>query len=319
MKLSNKIKIGAAASVVALTLAGCGTSPKEDFSSAYKNLAESKSYEYNTDIDLSVVENTIADLEIKQAIDLMDSIQISARGLVDSQKQQTEQDFNFKASMSPIELSLDLSLFSDLKEGTNYVKAADFLDLMNNIGTLSGFPLNFTVPEDLHDAIIEIPTPETILTEQQTEKISESFTNKFNYFLSDLSEENFTKENNDVYTLKFEGEKLKSIFTETIEEYLSVVGGDAVTLEELEKAITIGEVVVVSTIEDGNIAEEEITLPLEVKRTTGETIDLEVVVKVKYKLHNEPVEFTFDPEKDTLLSKEEFSETITNNLFPNVK
>lgn len=319
MKLSKSIKLGAAASVMALTLAGCGASPKEDFTEAYKNLADVKSYEYQTDISLTVVGNTVADPEAKEVLDLLDSIKISSHGLVDNEKLQTEQNLTFKASVSPIQLTLDLSLFSDLKKGTHYVKAADLLNLMNNIGTLSGFPLNFDVPEELKDALIQIETPDVGgLTEKQTEDLAKTFASKFNTFLDKIPAEEFTKEDN-VYTLKLDGEQIKPILLETIEEYLTLVGGDAAELEEIEKVITIGEIVVVSTIKDGNVVNEEIKLPLELKNEDGETIDLEVEVDSKYKGHNQPVKFTVDPEKDTVLTQDEFSGAMSNSLFPTLK
>lgn len=87
MKLSKKIKLGAAASVVALALAGCG-SPKDDLTDAYKELAEAKTYELKTELALSVVGDTVADPSMKEALSLLDSLKVTSHAKVDNEKQQ---------------------------------------------------------------------------------------------------------------------------------------------------------------------------------------------------------------------------------------
>jgi hypothetical protein len=313
-----KVKMGIAASIVALTLAGCGASPKEEYNQAYQELMNAKSYEYHTNISLSIDDDdNVMDPEVAEALDILKTSKVRTHGLVDHEKQQTEQDLSIQASVSPIELSLGFSMFTDLKEQKSYMKAEEFTQLFNDITTLSGFPINLTVPEEMEGSIIELThTQSNAQLKEKTKGIATNFNDKFMKFVQELPEENFTK-HEDVIKLKMDGEQLEPLILEAIEDYLVLTTTPEETkstIEQLEEQITIGEIVCKTTIDRGQIAKEKIKIPFEIK-TDANPVDVILNVETEYKNLNKAVKFSIDLDKHPIVTQEEFTNAITENLF----
>ena len=312
MKIKKFFKVGALASAMALALTGCG-SPKNELTEAYENLVSANTYEMNTAMTISLEDYNLSNYELEQLLESISSLTIKVRSLVDNEKQQSESNLHFDVSLPPLELSMDFPIFNDVKTGKSYVKANEFLKIMNNIIPLTGVP--FTFPEDIGNSIIEMTNTDSPLTEEQAEKLSNDFQTKFTSLLEELPKSDFSKDNNE-YKFTINGQKIETIFIELIKDNMSIFElNEVAELEQLDEMDMIGDVVYVTEIDNGKVVKEEMTLPITLNNPSGETIGFKLAVTSEYTNYDEPINFTFDIENSNLITQDEFLEFITNNTF----
>jgi len=314
MKMKKFFKVGALASAMTLALTGCG-SPKNELTEAYENLVTAKTYEVNTAMTISLEDYNLSDYELEQLLEGISTLTINAHSLVDNEKQQSENNLHFNLSLSPLDLSVDLSIFNDVNTGKSYVKVNDFLQIMNNIMPLAGVPFTFTLPEDIENSIVEMANAESPLTEEQAEKLSTDFQSKFTSLLEELPKSQFSKDDNE-YKFTINGQKIETLFIDLIKDNMSTFELEEVTeLEQLDEMNLIGDVVYITKIDNGKVVKEEMTIPITFNSETGDSIGLKLSVTSDYTNYDEPINFTFDIENSNLISDDEFLEHMTNNTM----
>lgn len=324
MKKSKALKIGAASSIIALTLAGCGlfSSPKDDFTKAYSELAEAKTIVSNSTFTVDASTN-VEDPTAKEIMKALSGLSVEAKTISDFEKGLNEVDLGLKLKINPVTVDLDMNVLADVNEGKAYMKTEGLVDLLNTVTSFSGFPLSYEIPAELEGKIIELSGGETsaAIKEAKKEASSKRLTSKFGEYVADLPEEDFIEKDN-VVTVKLDGEKVKKEFLTVASEQMGLVDNSLTQedidemITEFESIMTIGEITINATIDKGSITKQQLSIPLSINDpTSNQKIDFVLKVDTTYEKINEAVEFSYDLEKAEIVTMEEAEAVLNEALF----
>lgn len=318
MKKKQLLKMGLLTSVAALALAGCGLSPKEQYTKAYKDIQDVKTAELATTISFNVETDAELDAETKEILAALNSVKISADTLADFEKKQYEANISASAKVGPMNASIEAPIFVDETKQKAYVKGETYSEVMN---LAAGGSLGFELPEDVKGKVIAFD----VEAGKTDKKLEEEVQKLVETFVAEIPEENFVKKDkSDVIALTFNGEKALDVVMKFVVDHPELLGeeyaGEEVTeeefkegLAEMKEYVNVGEVKADATIVDGKLAKEEISIPVKVT-TEGQSFDFTLKVTNEYKNVNKPVKFTFDTSEDNVISQSEFEEVLFSSL-----
>ncbi|MEX3623766.1 hypothetical protein [Viridibacillus arvi] len=298
MKKGRLLRIGAAVSILALSLTGCGLlmpTPKDNFVGAYKNLFDAKTIETTTEYSFSL-KSDVPEESLKQGLDFFNAVSFNLHTISDLGKGKSETDLSILSSANGMEISEDLNGFIDKKSKKLYTKAETVLSAYSLIGGLS-----IDLPSDLKDAIIVLDDVGQ----------SEGSNKEFGLELINYSEDKF-KVNGDVITVKMAGEEFKKDLLKKLEDSKAFLGVEVQAyilnmVKELDN-LTFGEATIKLEIKDGTIKTQDVIIPLTFESFAGIEINAEVKVKTTVENINQPVEFSYDLKKGTILTLDELKE-----------
>lgn len=310
-KKRNFIKLGSAASVLSLALAGCVLfpTPKEEFVKGYETIETAKTVESSTTFQLTAKETAghkNLDTETKDMLKLLNSASINLHTISDNVKKQSESDLNISGKLAGLNVNLDLNSFIDEKAKKLYMKTDKYADVLGSIASLTGYNVNVKLPTQLKGKIIDLGKY------KQNELID-------NTKIGDYPDDHFTKKG-DVITLRVSGKDLKEDIFKSLENTASSLGENVgeedldTMMKVMEKHLTIGEVTDKATVQKGILKKQDIIVPMSLN-TKGSPIELELNIRTVYDNIDKPAKLSYKVNNNKTLTMDEVEKKLTDSMF----
>ncbi|WP_336770202.1 hypothetical protein [Bacillus bombysepticus] len=299
-----KLAVLATTVTLAVGLVGCSKSPKDTFVDAHADLQKAKTYESSAKITAKL--DGAGKPEYEQVSKVLDSAQIKFNTLANIDKEQYEVKYNLNLDQGPMKIDLAVPVY--MENNKVYLKVDEF-------EKMSSFYGGMDTPNELKGKIIELDTGKNVNQEKQ-KQMQEQMKDDLYKIVKDIPKEDFKKSDKAI-SVTIPGNKANALVEKYVKEGMKVAGQevDKETAKELEKAmkenLEIGNIVVNSTIEKGEVKKEVFTIPVTIK-SDGEKVTLKLKVENTYKQFNKPVKFSFNLDKKNVIKFEDFQKKLTD-------
>lgn len=308
------VQLGLVTGALAVVLAGCGATPKSEYTKAHETLAKANTLEQNVSLGMNLKDS--GNPEDAEMAALLNSLELNANVKSDKKAEQHEVDLGIKANMGPMKISLDVPMLLDEKTGKVFTKAEAYTDIMSVVPMFMGFPMQIQTPDSLKGKVVEVDTsdkPElSDKQKKEQEQLTTDLTDALREYVNKIPDKDFTKDG-DTIVFSVNGAGLIDSMLDVLAKHPEALPEDA-DLSDIKKSfkenVTVGQVAVKAVLKSGKLTQETFAIPMTVTTEDGSKTELTIKAVTKYAKINEKLDFTFDLDKKNVITQEQYEQLL---------